>query len=348
MKKFVSIYKPLLILLYLPLLSTGTIAQEQLFSTNVETLQLVSRRLEIHNTYVGHLKPLERVMISSESEGIIEKTLFEVGDSVEKGQLLANVETKLLSRQEALAQENYKQSVKDYKTERTLFKRKVSTSSKVDSMKTKRDLYKIQLEIAQINLNKSQIKSPIKGVIKQKNAQVGEFVQKGKTLLEVMDISQVLVSFNVPEKEIQYVKVGKKVNVRIDAFPGMVFSGKIHTRGLEADLKNRSFPVEVLLENPQQELLPGMMARAKMETLVESNKIIIPRYAVLERENSRIVYIAKNGAAVERPVVLGTIIRDEVQILSGLQSRDRLIVTGHHFLTHKEKINVVNNTKQRK
>ena len=344
----------IILLLALPL---GLIAQEKAKEssppkakgavTNVETLELIARQLNVHSSYVGHLEPLERVIIRSEAEGKVEKVFLDEGQKVKSGDSLVNISTERLSLSLQLAEANAKLSESEFKTEKLLFDRAVSTASKVDSFRTKRDVDKISLAISKLDFDKSQVKSPITGVIKSKKVGVGEYVNRGQNLFEIMDISQVLVLINIPEKEMRFVTPGKDVKVRIDAIPGTVFEGKVKTLGLEADLKNRSFPAEILLDNPKRQLLPGMMARSEMLTHAEPNEIIIPRYAVLERETNRIVFIEKNGIAIERPVILGTIIKDEVQVLSGLQSGDKLILTGHHFLTNEEAVKVVSQTKQK-
>lgn len=315
--------------------------------TNVETLELISRQLNVHSSYVGHLEPLERVVIRSEAEGRVEKVYLDEGQKVKTGDVLVNISTERLSLSLKLAEANSKLSESEFQTEKLLFDRSVSTASKVDSFRTKRDVDKISLEIAKLDFDKSQVKSPISGVIKKKIVGVGAYVNRGQNLFEIMDISQVLVLINIPEKEMRFVTPGKDVKVRIDAIPGTVFNGSVSTLGLEADLKNRSFPAEILLDNSNRQLLPGMMARAEMLTHAEPNEIIIPRYAVLERETNRIVFIEKNGIAIERPVILGTIIKDEVQVLSGLQSGDKLILSGHHFLTSEEAVKVVSQSKQK-
>jgi len=336
----------LIILLLLLTPSTVVFAKEKSSIPNVETLELTLRKIEIHDIYAGRLGPFARVVISSEAEGVVEKVNFVEGQSIEKGQILVNIATELLTKQKALAQQNYNLSAKDFDIENILLERNVSTLSKVDSSRTKRDIDKIQLEIAQINLDKSKVKSPLTGVVKAKNVQVGAFVRRGQELLEIMDISRLLVSLEIPERQIQYIQVGQNVNVRIDVFPGVVFSGVVHTRGLEANLQDRNFPIEILLDNPQRELLPGMMARVEMITLAASNEIIVPRSAVLKKGSQQLVYVEKNGMALERLVILGITLRNEVQILSGLQSGDKLIIRGHQFLIHEEKIRAANTAKK--
>ncbi|MBF0278750.1 MAG: efflux RND transporter periplasmic adaptor subunit [SAR324 cluster bacterium] len=352
MKSMFTQYKLLTVLILL-VLPQGLMAQANNSSkanavnTNVETIELASRQLEVQSSYVGHLSPLERVVIRSEAEGSIEQVHRDQGQDVSTDDVLVNISTERLALELKLSEANYKLAESEYKTEKLLFERAVSTASKVDSYRTARDVKQISLEVAKLNFDKSKVKSPMTGVIKSRMVEVGSFVNKGQNLFEIMDISQVLAMINIPEKEIKDIIPGKTVKVRIDAIPGVVFEGKVNTVGLEADLNNRSFPAEIIINNDERRLLPGMMARVEMITYAAPNQIIIPRHAVLERENNRIVFVEKNGTSVERPVVLGTVVKDEVQVLSGLQNGENLIVTGHHFLADRDSIKVVNHTNQK-
>jgi membrane fusion protein (multidrug efflux system) len=327
-------------------MASGVMAQSKSI-TNVETLELASRQLTVHSSYVGHLQPLERVVIRAEAEGIIEKIHFDEGQPVKKGSTLVDISTERLALNVKLAKANYDLAESDYKTEKLLFDRNVATAANVDSRRTNRDVRKINLELAELDLEKSHVKASISGVVKTKHLDEGELANRGGNLFEIMDISKVLAAINIPEREIRFVSPQKDVKVRIDAIPGTVFNGTVHTLGLEADLQNRSFPAEILLDNPTRQLLPGMMARVEMVTMAEPSEIIIPSYAILEREANRIVFIEKNGMAIERPVILGTVVKDEVQVLSGLQSGDKLIVTGQHFLTNEERVTVLKAFKQK-
>ncbi|MBF0288788.1 MAG: efflux RND transporter periplasmic adaptor subunit [SAR324 cluster bacterium] len=341
-------FKLLFFIFSIVLLPQGGMAEKQTAATNVETLELVARQLELKSTYVGYLEPFERVSIRSEADGTAEKIGFDEGQSVKKGEVLVNISTVRLGLKEKLARANYEFAESEYKTEKTLFDRQVSTASKLDSYKTKRDVEKINLEIAQYDLEQSKVKSPISGVVKSKTINIGEVVGRGQELFEIMDISRVLASIHIPEREMMFVTPGKKVKIRIDAIPGIVFTGEVKTLGLEADLQNRSFPAEIIINNSERQLLPGMMARVEMVTTAVANEIIIPRHAVLEREHGRIVFVENNEIALEKPVQLGTIIKDEVQVIFGLQPGEKLVVTGHQFLADQEKVHVSSARQQTK
>lgn len=344
MKPFAKISKLLMVVVSLALLSQSGFAQETA-KTNVEIMKLSERQLEIHNSYVGHLIPFERVTVRAEAEGTAEKVTFKVGDTVNEGDLLVNISTLRLALQEKLSNANYELAEKDYQTEKLLFERQVSTASKLDSMRTNRDVQKIQLELAQFDLEKSHVKAPITGVVQARNVRVGEYISRGQAMLEIMDISRVLALVNIPEREMRFVAPGKEVHVRVDALPGLVFRGTVKTLGLEADLNNRSFPAEIAINNSDRQLLPGMMARVEMLTVSMGEQILIPRHAILERENSRVVFVESKGKAIEKTVKLGTMIKDQVQIVGGLKFGENVIVTGHHFLANNEAVNVVKTVK---
>jgi RND family efflux transporter MFP subunit len=225
------------------------------------------------------------------------------------------------------------------------------SASKSDQVKLERflnarDINKVQLDLALLNLEKSKVKAPFTGVVKRKYAQNGGYIKSGEALLEIMDISKVLAKINIPEKDIQYIKPGKIVKITLDALPNQPLKGVMKTIGLEADITSRSFPAEVIVDNSNRKLLPGMMTRAETIALSLSAQIMVPSHAVLEREYGKVVFIVKNGKAIERKVSLGTSIENKVQILSGLKTGDRLIVSSQQFIANNEAINIIATSKQ--
>jgi membrane fusion protein, heavy metal efflux system len=225
------------------------------------------------------------------------------------------------------------------------------SASKTDQVKLERflnarDINKVQQDLALLNLEKSKVKAPFTGVVKRKYAQNGGYIKSGEVLLEIMNISKVLAKINIPEKDIQYLKPGQIVKVTLDALPEQLLKGTIKTIGLEADTNSRSFPAEVIVDNSDRNLLPGMMTRAETIALSLSNQIMIPSHAVLEREYGKVVFVVKNAKAVEKNVSLGTAVENKVQVLSGLNVGDRLVVSSQQFIANNETINIIATSKQ--
>ena len=212
-------------------------------------------------------------------------------------------------------------------------------SQKLNSLKNLMEINGYQLELASLDLDQSQVRSPFKGIVSKKKIEKGGFINKGQELLEIMDISKVLAQINIPENKIRFIKIGSMVKVTFDAVPGKTYTGIVKTLGLEAEQKNRTFPAEVQINNPNQVLLPGMMARAKIELNSSDKQIMIPRHVVLNRDDSKVVFVAESDTAKIRHLTLGKTVKGEVQVLSGLKFGDNLIISGQQYLTENEKVN---------
>ena len=130
------------------------------------------------------------------------------------------------------------------------------------------------------------------------------------------------------------------MSVTFDALPDARFDGTVRLVGLEADLKTRTFPVEVELDNSHGQLRAGMLARVEAPLREYQDQLLVPRHAVLEREQGRYVYVAQDGAAVERRIETGSSSGGNVQVLRGLEPGELLIVTGQQRLTPGEPVEV--------
>lgn len=308
--------------------------------TNVESLTIRPRRFSLYRSYIGHLLPSQRLFLKSEIEGSVEKVLFEEGDKVTEGQVLVHVSTRQRTIRRNLARSNLKLADATFAREEKLRRRNLIPASQLDVTRNRVEVARFTLELAELDLTKSIVRAPISGFVKTRGVEPGEFVRKADLLAELLDLERMTALLNVSEKEIGYFTLGKPVTITLSALPGKTFAGQVKTVGLEADQRNRSFPVEVDLDNPDGSLRPGMLARARVNIGNFRNQVLIPRYAILERENSRVVFVEKNGLAEERTIKVGASQDGEVQVLRGLRAGDALIVKGQQKLFPSEPVRV--------
>ncbi|NQU64707.1 MAG: efflux RND transporter periplasmic adaptor subunit [SAR324 cluster bacterium] len=314
--------------------------------TNVEVIKLSPRKLMNYATYIGHLKPANRVTLSSEIPGVIQKAAILTGQSIKKGEVLIQFETQKLLLNKRLTESNYSLALMDYEREQSLFLKNLSTLAKVSALKNRLDINKVQLDMTKLELEKSKIISPLNGVIAKKYVEEGEYIGLGKMIVEVIDIDSVLAVVNIPELEIRFVKLNKQINITLDALKGKQYVGFIKTISLEADPKSRSFAAEVEILNPDRDLLPGMLARLKMLTLSIDRQVLIPRHTIQEEENGSFVYIVKDNRSVKKRIEIGISVNNEVQVVSGLNFGDFIVETGQQLITDQEPVKVVEIKKQ--
>ena len=310
--------------------------------TNVRIKQVNLESLSIQSTYVGYLLPNKRVLMRSEIDGVIEKIDFEEGDEITKGKRLVDISTKEHRLKLKIAITDSNLADINIKRDEKLAAQNLIPNAQLDQTKTRAESASLNKELAEISLNKSLISSPLKGTIKTRHIKVGEFVRKGDKLVEILDIDKILVKVNIPEQEILSIQVGQNVEVALYIMEKKTFLGRVKNIGLEADSSNRTFPVEILVDNKERQLRAGMLARATFTKSVDQDQIVIPRHTVLERDQGRVVYVFEDGKAFRRDIRIGLSQLDQVQVVQGLNKGELIVVEGHTKLTDGEEVNVVN------
>jgi len=309
--------------------------------TNVRVQEVNLESLSIKSTYVGNLLPNQRVIMRSEIDGVIENIYFDEGDEIVNNKKLIDISTKELSLKLKIAFADSKLAETNLKRDEKLAKDNLIPNAQLDQTRTFAERALLNRELAKISLNKSIINSPLSGTVKTRFVKVGEFVRKGDRLVEILNVDRILVKVNIPEQEILQINIGQKVDIELYILEKKIFEGKVKKIGLEADASNRTFPVEIEVNNRERILRPGMLARVTFNKRVDQDQVVVPRHTILERDSGRIVYVVDKGKAFQREVSTGISQREKVQILTGLGRGEQLVVEGHTKLTDGEEINIV-------
>ena len=309
--------------------------------TNVRVQEVDLESLSIQSTYVGNLLPNQRVIMRSEIDGVIENIYFDEGEEIVKNKKLVDISTKELSLKLKIALADSKLAESNLNRDEKLAKKNLIPNAQLDQTRTFAERALLNKELAKISLNKSLINSPLKGTVKTRFVKVGEFVRKGDRLAEILEVDRILVKVNIPEQEILQIKIGQKVDITLYILGNKKFEGQVKKIGLEADASNRTFPVQIEVDNRERELRPGMLARVTFTQRVDKDQVVVPRHTIMERDTGRIVYVVDNGKAFQREVSIGISQREKVQILMGLSKGEQLVVEGHTKLTDGEEINIV-------
>lgn len=186
------------------------------------------------------------------------------------------------------------------------------------------------LEMAELGLSNLTVKAPVAGIVTYMNAITGSTVGPGSPLLIISGDDDYQIEAMVLESLITFIKVGDHVEIELP-IRGESYSGTV-AEVAPAPLPNtRLYPVKVSF-NPTGQVLPGMFTRLFFVTEASGETVLIPRAAVLKRQEGDRVYVVQGERAESRAVTLGMQNRDRVQVLSGLQPGDMLVVKGQEYL----------------
>lgn len=292
--------------------------------------------VNLTETYTSEILPFKENDITPAAQGLhIECISVDVGDHVYAGQVIVTLDQTTLKQQElnlATTQDNYDRMVPVHAAGGI-------SDQQLTQMKNTLDLQKEVVE----NLRKnSTIKSPITGVVTARNFENGDLFAS-MPILHIMQINKLKVKANVSEQYFTSVKVGQKVDIEVDIFPGEKFEGSVSRISPALDPATRTFGVEITIPNSNERLRPGMYARATFN-MGQREGLLIDDVAVQKQTGSseRFVYVIKDGVAEYRFVKDGRRVGDKVEILSGLQAGEEVATTSFVRLSDGAEVEIVN------
>ncbi|NPV48287.1 MAG: efflux RND transporter periplasmic adaptor subunit [Armatimonadetes bacterium] len=195
-------------------------------------------------------------------------------------------------------------------------------------------------------LRKHVIYAPISGIVAARNVEPGEGASPGVALMRIVNLDTVRVVAEASDLEVDRIRVGQRAAVRVDALPGEEFMGDVTDIAPQAGKDVRSFNVRIRIANPGHRLRAGMFARVDVLTGVRSQATIIPRDALVERGNERVVYTVVGGRVKVRSVRVGAIDGNRVEVDSGIRPGDTVIVSGQSLLADGQEVKPVDAAEQ--
>ncbi len=292
------------------------------------------------------VEPNRIVTISAEVAGRIEWIGPKEGTLVRAGDRLVQLNADLLQTEFERVQAQAKYDQTEFDRQKGLVEGGAAPSRALDEATTKLAVSKAQLEEVRARLARTRIVAPISGVLNDLPAEIGEYVQAGTAVADIVDTATVKVTVEVPERDISFFSEGQDAEVLADVKGRQIsVSGKITFISELADSQTRSTRMEILLPNEDGRLRSGQIVQARLTRQVLADVIMIPLLAVIPMEEGKSVYVAESSKAERREVELGVIKGDRIQIKSGLQPGDQLIVAGHRFVAPGQNVNVVSEGK---
>jgi membrane fusion protein (multidrug efflux system) len=276
----------------------------------------------------GETEAWQDVRVASDIGGRVEWIGPKEGDSVKKGELLVKVDVSALKAALDRAKAAYSLA-DDMATRRNqLFDRKLIAKEDLDRFITELSLAQSNLRQAQVEYERGFTHAVLDGVVNHLFVDEGEFVDKGGPLMDLVNIDKIKINVNVPEMDVKYIKVGQEVRVGIDAFPERQNQGTVSFVAFKADPATKTFLVRILIQNPDHDIRPGMIARASFLRRIIPDALSAPLFALVDKSGERLLFVEKDGLVQARSVTIGIIDGDRVQITKGLKEGDHLIVTG--------------------
>ncbi|HBL23327.1 MAG TPA: hypothetical protein DDZ40_04345 [Deltaproteobacteria bacterium] len=319
---------------------------------NVVTQAAESRRLRPFIESTGTLNPNEEIIMGAEIDGIVKSVKVDEGTIIKKGMLLATLDDTEYVHEAIRAKAALKQTEAslantkmEFSRKDALFKEQLVTRQQYDDVFTRLTLAESEVDraraalvIANQKLAKTRLYAPTASRVKEKKVAVGDFVKNGTPMVILIQPDPLKLRFSVPERDIGKIKVGQDVNVRVDAYAGRDFIGKVSIVFPSLEEKTRSLTVEALIPNTQDELKPGLFAKVLLYTGDLQDMVVVPVTALLYEGEKIRLFVIEGNTAKERPVKLGNKYGEFMEITQGLKAGEIVVVAGQQSLSEGAKV----------
>jgi len=286
-------------------------------------------------TLPARIQAREDLILSAEVGGTVVKTPVREGESVVQGQDLVELDSAVIRSQLERETQNVAVLTARHDRLQRLAAEGLVSQQELDDVNNDLTAAQTAREQAQIQLQKTILRSPIDGMVDRRLVDAGEYVDPGKPLLRLVSVKQLEVIADVPEKDVGFLKPGQQVTITpaiIHGDQAEPLTAIIEYIAFVADESSRTYRTRMVIDQPGGILRPGMIARATFVRQEHRQALVVPLFSVLDRRNTKIAYIVKDGHAREVEVVTGSSVGQQLVVRSGLEAGQQLVIKGQQLL----------------
>ena len=284
-------------------------------------------------TATGQIEPLQSIQLRPEVDGRLVEILVREGTEVAEGTPLFKVDDQELKAQVARAQADRDLAQQALTRTRQLLADKAAAPADVERAEAQMRSTQAGLDLLQLRLDRTVVRAPFSGVAGQRLASLGDYVNNSTRLITLQTVNPQRAAFQVPERYADQLKLGQKVLFRVAALAGRDFTGTVNFVDPMVQLPGRTITVKAMVPNPRRELQSGMFIEARLETARRPNATVVPEDAVSPMQGLMFVWVIQDGKAMRKEVSLGVRTPGYVEVRSGVEPGDQVVVGGAERLS---------------
>ena len=318
-------------------------ASERVLQIPVKVLAANVGTISSFLSATGTIAAKEELIVLSETQGKVISVNKNVGDYVRKDDVIVEVDAEVIAANVLVAEANFEQMQKDI--ERMVRLVEGNAISKHDLEQARIGLKKAEADLttARKALRDSKIKAPISGIVNKRMVEYGQFVAGGMPVCEIVNTSTLKMWVKIAEKDIFKLSKGQTADILIPAIAGSNFNGRVNAIGEKAD-NSMKFDVEIILNNQEgkNHIKAGLFAEVNFQ-VPPKEAIVIDKIALVGSMKSPTVFVAENGKAVRKSIIINESDEKNVEVISGLKEGDKVIISGQLNLNDGDDINIIQN-----
>ena len=277
---------------------------------------------------LGTARANESVTLTASISDTVRRVNFDDGDYVEAGTILVELSKEEEAAQLAEARANLDEARRQQARLEDLDERGIAATSDVDEARSAAEAAQARLDSVIARLDDRLVRAPFSGVLGFREVSPGSLLKSGDPITTLDDVSQIKLDFTIPETVLNQMKPGSRIIARSASWGEREFTGTVSAIGSRVDPVTRAVSVRALIPNEDRALRPGMLLTVRVVT-EERMALMVPERIIVQVSGNAFVYVVDaDNLARRKPVRLGTRQGGKVEIITGLEAGERIVVNG--------------------
>lgn len=293
---------------------------------NVSILEVQESTFSNYLEVQGRIDAEDNVQVSPQAQGVVTAVYASVGQNVGRGQVLAQIDDKVLRQNISELQTQLQLATTLFERQKNLWDQKIGTEVQYINAKTQKEAAERRIATLRSQIAMYKIKAPISGTIDAMDMKVGSIASPGMSSIRIINASKLKAKAQVAESYAGRVSQGDNVQVILPDVPDSI-NTKISFASKTIDPVTRSFDVEIKLP-ANSRYRPNMLSILKIIDYKNDKALVVPVNAIQKAENGDYLFISENGKAKRVNIQTGKISGGKAEILSGLKAGDKVLVAG--------------------
>lgn len=279
--------------------------------------------------------------IIAKVKGEVREILFEEGDEVEAGQVLARLDGDRLRLELNESRARLNKMQRDFERNTELSEKGLLSEGDFEKLRYDLEALQASFNLASLELDYTQIRATISGVISERYIKVGTTISVGEPAFRVTSLDPLVAYLYVPEREYRQIRADQPVTIDIDALADQRIYATVTRVSPIVDPQTGTFKITIEVHDPERRIKPGMFGRMSIIYDRHEDVLQIPRSAIVEDMGNQTVFVVEDDKAVRRIVQTGYSNEGLIEITSGIEETDRVITVGQVGLKPDAKVSVI-------
>lgn len=292
----------------------------------------------------GEVEAIKSAFISPEMNGQIKTIHVKEGQRVVAGQLLISLNNSVLRNSIEEVKTALDLATTVFNKKKELWEQKIG--SEIDFLQTKNQKESLEKKLKTLSaqLNMTLVKAPFTGIVDEITLKKGELAAPGMRLVQLVNLSKMYVNADISERYLSSVKKGDTVFVEFPTYEGMKFKTIIHRTGNIINSKNRTFKIQLKINNIDKKLKPNIMAIVHLSDFQTNEAILIPSQAIKQDIKGKFVYKVEKKAndffAKKTYIKTGLSDNNNTMITKGVKIDEKIITAGASLVKDENRIRI--------